>query len=60
MNMKNCVRRNFRKHIDIKGDDKYVALDILFKLESLEKMIIISSDSKDNLGRSGKWLIASL
>ena len=26
--MKNCGRRNVRKHKDIKGSDKYVTLDI--------------------------------
>ena len=26
MNMKNCGRRKFRKHKDIKGSDKYVTL----------------------------------
>ena len=28
VNMKICVRQNGRKHIDIKGSDKYVTLDI--------------------------------
>ena len=28
VNMKNCGRRNFRKHKEIKGSDKYVHLDI--------------------------------
>ena len=54
MNMKNCYRCNIRKHREIKGSDKYVALDISFKFDSLYKMEITSSESKDNLGRSGK------
>ena len=52
--------RNFRKHIDINYSDKYVTLDILLKFGSLDKMRIISSFPKDNLGISGKGLIKSL
>ena len=55
--MKNCGRCNVRKHIDIKGSDKYITLDISLKVDSLDKMKITSSESKDNLGRSGKGLI---
>ena len=60
MNMKNCGRCNVRKHIEIKGSDKYVTLEILLKFDSLEKMKTTSSESKDNLGISGKGLINSL
>ena len=60
MNMKHCGRRNVKKHREIKGSDKYVILDISLKLESLNNMKITSSESKDNLGRSGMGLIASL
>ena len=60
MNMKNCSRRNVRKHRDINGSYKYVTLDISLKFDSLDKMKITSSESKDNLGRSGKGLITSL
>ena len=60
VNMKNCGRRNVRKHRDIKGSDKYVTLDISLKFDSLKKMKITSSESKGNLGRSGKGLITSL
>ena len=28
VNMKNCGRRNVRKHKEIKGSDKYLTLDI--------------------------------
>ena len=60
VNTKNCGRRNVRKHIEIKCSDKYVTLDILLKFDSLEKMKITSSESKDNFGRSGKGFITSL
>ena len=46
VNMKNCGRRNVRKHKDVKGSDKYVTLDISSKFDSLEKMKIKSSESK--------------
>ena len=60
MNMKNCDRHNVRQHREIKGSDKYVTLDIFLKFDSLDKMIITSSESKVKLGRSGKGLITSL
>ena len=46
VNMKNCVRRNVRKHIEIKGSDKYDTLDIMLKLDSLDKIKITSPESK--------------
>ena len=58
--MKNCGRRNVRKHREIKGSDKYVTLEISLKFVSLDKMRITSSEPKYNLGRSGKGLITSL
>ena len=60
VNMKNCCRRNVRKHKEIKGSDKYFNLDIFLKFDSLENMEIICSESKGKLGRSGKGLITSL
>ena len=60
VNMKHCGRCNVRKHIGIKGSDKYVTLDISLKIYSLENMKIKSSESKDNLGRPGKGLITYL
>ena len=60
MKMTNCGRRNVRKHIYIKGSDKYVTFDISLKFDSLDKMRITSSESKVNLGISGKGLITSL
>ena len=56
----NCGRFNVRKHRDIKDSDKYITLDLSLKFGSQEKMRIISSDPKDNLGISGKGLITSL
>ena len=60
MNMNNCDPFNVRKHREIKGSDKYVNLDISLKLDSLDKTRITSSESKINLGVSGKGLITSL
>ena len=60
VNMKICGRRNLRKHREIKVSDMYVTLDISLKFDSLDKMKITSSESKDNLVISGKWLINSL
>ena len=51
LNMKICGRLNVRKHRDIKGSDKYVTLDISLKFESVDKMRITSSESKDYFGR---------
>ena len=60
VNMKNCGRHNVRKHKEITGSNKYVTLDISSKFESLDKMKITSSESKEKLERSGKGLITSL
>ena len=60
VNMKNCGRRNVRKHREIKGSDKYVTLEISLKFDSPDKMKITSSDSKKILERSVKVLINSL
>ena len=56
----NCGCRNFRRHREIRVSDKYVTLDISLKFDSMEKMKITSSESKEKLERSGKGLIASL
>ena len=58
--MKNGGRRNVSKHKEIKGSDKYVTLDISSKFDSLDKMKITSSESKQKLERPGKGLITSL
>ena len=44
INMKNCGRRNVRKHKDKMGSDNYVTLDISLTFDSLDKMKITSSD----------------
>ena len=54
VNMKNCGRRNVRKHKEIKGSEKYVTLDISSKFDSLNKMKITSSESKVKLEISGR------
>ena len=58
--MKNFSRHNVRKYRDIKGSDKYVTLDISLKFDSLDKMRIKSSESKEKLEISGNGLITSL
>ena len=60
VDMKNCGRRNVRKHKEIRGSDKYITLIISLNFDSLNKMKITSSESKEKLGRSGKGLITSL
>ena len=60
MNMKNCGHHNVSKHREIKGSEKYFTLDISLKFDSIDKMRITSSESKVNLGKSGKGLITSL
>ena len=44
VDMKNCGRRNARKHKEIRGSDKYVTLDISSNFDSLDKMKITSSE----------------
>ena len=46
VNMKNCGRRNVRKHKEIKGSDKYATFEISLKFDSQDKMQITSSESK--------------
>ena len=60
VNMKCIGCCNVRKQREIKVSDKYITCEILLKFDSLDKMKIKSSESKDNLGRSGKGLITSL
>ena len=50
--MKTCGRLNVRKDIYIKGSDRYDTLDTSLKFDSLNKIKIKSSESKDILGRS--------
>ena len=51
VNMKIYGRLNVRKHRDIKGGDKYVTFNTFLKFDSVEKMRIISSESKVELVR---------
>ena len=60
VNMKSCGRRNVRKHKEIRGSNKCATLDISSKFNSLGKMKITSSESKEKLERSGNGLINSL
>ena len=60
VNMTSCGRRNVRKHRDINNDEKYIILDICYKLDCLYKMEVTSSESKDYMGRPGKGLTTSL
>ena len=60
VNINNCGRHSVNKHREIKGGDNYITLDISLKLGSLYNMRITSSEPKDNLGGSRKWLITSL
>ena len=60
VNMKTFGHSNVMKDREIKGSYKYVTLEIWLKFFSLERMRITSSESKDNLGRSEKGIIASL
>ena len=60
VNMKNCGHRKVRKHKEIKGSDKCVTLNISEKFDSLNKMETTSSESKVELGRSGKGLVTAL
>ena len=60
VDMRFCGHRNVSKHKEIRGSDKYVALDISSKFDSQDKMKNTSSKSKVKLEKSGKGLITSL
>ena len=69
-NMRNCGKRNFRKHIEIKDSDErvtlkafenmYEILKISERFDNLEKMETTSSESKVKMEVSGKWLVTAL
>ena len=44
MNMKNCGHRKVSKHMEIKGSDRIVTLDISAKFDNLNKMETTSSE----------------
>ena len=52
VNMKTFGLPNDRKHREIKVSDKYVTLDISLKFDSMDKMKITYSQSKEKLERS--------
>ena len=70
VNMRNCGKRNFRNHIEIKDSDERVTLkayenmyEILKfseKFDNLDKMETTSLESKVKMEGSGKWLITAL
>ena len=53
-------RRKVRKQKEIKGSDKIVTLNVSAKLDSMNKMVTTSSESKGKLGRSRKELVTAL
>ena len=68
--MRNCGKRNFRKHREIKDSDEritlkayenmYEILKFSEKFDNLNKMETTSSESKVKLEGSGKWLVTAL
>ena len=66
VNMKNCGRRNVRKHKEIKGSDKCVTLNIFDilniseKFDDLNRMETTSLESKVELERPGKGLVTAM
>ena len=67
INMRNCGKRNFRKHREIKMGDKHVAYENKYeilkfseKFDNLDKMETTFSESKVKMEGSGKWLVTAL
>ena len=67
VNMRNCGKRNFRKHREIKKggervtyENKYEILKISEKFGILDMMETTSSGSKEKMGRSGNVLVTYL
>ena len=67
VNMRNCGKRNFRKHRDIKESDERVTYKNMYeilkfseKFDNLDKMETTSSESKVKMEVSGKWLVTSM
>ena len=58
--MKNCSRRNVRKHKKIKGSDKIITLNVSKKFDSLNNMETTSSESKEKFEISLKGLVTAL
>ena len=60
VNMKTSGHQKIRKHMEIRGSDKCVTLNISEKFDSLNKMETTYSESKGKLSRSGKGLVTAL
>ena len=67
LNMRNCGKRNFRKHREIKESDKRVTYENMYEIlkfsenfDNLEKMETTSPESKIKMEVSGKWLVTAL
>ena len=60
VNMKTHGCHNVSKYREIKGTDKNATFDISLNFDIMDKMRIVSSEPKYNLGISGKWLIISI
>ena len=60
VNMTSCVRINVRRHREIKNGEKYIILDISYKIDCLYKMLVNSLKPKDYMGRPVKELTNSL
>ena len=64
--MRNCGKRSFRKHREIKDSDERVTLNmneilkISEEFDNLAKMETTSSESKVKIKGSGKWLVTAL
>ena len=67
VNMRNCGKRNFRKHREIKESDERVTYENMYEIlkfselvGNLDKMETTSSESKVKMEGSGKWLVTAL
>ena len=68
--MRNCGKRNFRKHREIKDSDEritlkayenmYEILKFSEEFDNLDKMETTSSESKVKMEGSGEWLVTAL
>ena len=60
MNMTSCGRRNVMKHREINNGEKYIILDISYKIYCLNKREVNYSESKDYTETPCKELTTSL
>ena len=65
--MRNCGKRKFRKHREIKESDECVTYENMYEIlkfseksDNLDKMETTSSESKVKMEGSGKWLVTAL